>query len=417
MLIRYDPALTVTPIEYNTGFSRVIDIAEEPDFEIEVAWGQAIPFLQCSAPTQQFFDEDARLARDFSGEMNGILELSVINELVSPANTTPISINVFVSMGDDFKFGGPNPTQMNNFSYFPFVSPALEGQLGALEEAPAELESQSAEIDTAIMNVAFTENVPVSPTAIEPISDVGPPSDETMNVFFGESITSLRELFKRYIFTNHFYQPTLTVNTVNLVSTSFTSMPGTPGYDPSGQQTVAGNPATACAASPISYFKPCFAAWRGSLRKKIMLDGITTNPNVVIYRDVDNAIGSRIGNTTRPLSDTAAASRFILNRTGQNTYRGTMVCPTTQNKIAEIDVPFYQNQRFLSSRFIRADQSFSTQVSVREPITVGAVASVLTPITPDGRSYMEWCAAGEDFSLFFYTGVPIMYRYSILSGA
>lgn len=404
ILLRYDPALTTTPIEYNTGFTRIIDISEEPDFEIEVAWGQALPFLECIETATELFTSASRLPRDNSGFHNGIVELSVINTLASPTDNKPVSINVFVSMCDDAKFGAPLST-FTNYSVFP-------GGVATLEEDPPGrrvLDSQSGE-EAPIMNMAASENKPTDPEPVLAISTPSNPTDETMSVFFGESITSIRELMKRYVLYRTYAVEeagTVVPDKLNVVTINTSALPGLPGFDPSGPDDFGADVAWQLGYSPIAWLRPCYAAWRGSLRKKFFINGgPATNP--FVYRGVAQTQATSIS-IANSLTDTF--NSFALSRGGVSTYRGSAATSTAQNAVLEIEVPFYEDVRFLSARNGRGSLTFSERVTLRDscnPSGEGILPSFA------GRTYTEWVAAGEDFSLFFFTGVPILYRYTYI---
>lgn len=210
LLIRWDPRAHGSDIQYNTVYSRVIDIAECDDFEIVVGWGQSLPFLDTSAIalTPELYSDTNRLALDNNSRYNGTIEVNVVNSLVAPSTDTPIQFNVFVSACEDIKFGEPSPTQMKALSIFPEP------------EVLARYTPQSGIVDSAA--IAGTSeggtDAPTNPDAILPIASGASVADQTMNVFFGEAPKSIRELNRRYVLhrTDVFYGPS-GVNNVKLV--------------------------------------------------------------------------------------------------------------------------------------------------------------------------------------------------------
>jgi hypothetical protein len=400
ILVRYDPAFTATPIEFNTGFSRIVDIAQEPDFEIEVSWGNAIPFVRVDDTSVERYSGGARLARD-TARTNGMIELSVINTLTAPTDDKPISVNVFVSMGDDFKFGSPS-SYFNNYSVFPEQPAAL------LEEE--KLDSQSGEdASCAMLNEKPTENKPTSPAAIMQVSTPSNPTDETMSVFFGESVTSIRELMKRYVYYRFYSRDsTATPGQLSIWSIASSGLPACPGFDPTGSDLVGGSNATVVTNTAVAYFRVCYAAWRGSLRKKFVFQGSPTNSNIFVYRD---PVASQVISSTDDVA-TTNFNRVALSRGGDVTAQGTAMTPLGQNSVLEVEIPFMENIRFFGPRFARRTTTFSTPVTVREQNVIESLPAPAT-ISSQSRTAQEWVAAGEDFTLFFYTGVPILYRYNL----
>jgi hypothetical protein len=117
LLFRWDPRSHGAAVEYNTVYSRIVDIAEEEDFEIEIGWGQKNAFLglpEMSTTTNTRFNT-TRLATSDNERHNGILEVNVLNTLVSPGLDSDLQINVFVSACPDLKFGSPNGEKNSRF--------------------------------------------------------------------------------------------------------------------------------------------------------------------------------------------------------------------------------------------------------------------------------------------------------------
>lgn len=127
-------------------------------------------------------------------EGNGVLAVSILNELTTPNSTVnnDITINVFVSMGDDFEVFVPT----EDFGYYTFAPQmsepfVLEPQSSKPEVTPDSFSTQQDEPE-------HTEAVSIGPT----ISSL----DKINTVFTGESIKSFRQMLKRYSLHTS-YQP------------------------------------------------------------------------------------------------------------------------------------------------------------------------------------------------------------------
>jgi hypothetical protein len=370
LLIRYDPRSHEAAVDYNTCYSRVIDIAEADDFEIIVGWGQNVPWLDCRNVTlAEPFSDSIRLTVDSLNQHNGVLEVNVLNDLVSPSAGADITVNVFVSACDDMKWAGQQFDSVNELHLF--------SQSGTENEVDDPLGAQTLDI----------------------IGSKTPVVDETMNVFFGDSPTSLRELFKRYSCVRTWFSPGHATSH-RIAKLSNKDLPFHSGYDVQGPDTD--SVAAACTISnthPISLFSPCYAGYRGGMRRKYLFNGNNRSCPVV----------TRMGYTplgvTGVISTTDAASlstEFLSKNSTAESMNGSAATALMVNSGIEVELPFYNAGRIGYSRIIGAqDLNCNSHV----------VQTVQLP--NQDIYYQEWVAAAEDFSLYFFTGVPIMYIYDI----
>ncbi|AMB17482.1 predicted structural polyprotein [Delisea pulchra RNA virus] len=110
----YDPVMFGAGVQYQNQFVRIIDIAENPDVEIEIGWGQPEPFLN----TVNFAGETIPVepfragvgSRDVSSTWNGKLGIYVINPLQGQVTGgDQVTINIFSSCCDDLLLNVPKP--------------------------------------------------------------------------------------------------------------------------------------------------------------------------------------------------------------------------------------------------------------------------------------------------------------------
>jgi hypothetical protein len=78
------------------------------------------------------------------------------------------------------------------------------------------------------------------------------------------------------------------------------------------------------------------------------------------------------------------------------------------NNGVEVEFPFYNKGRIGYSRLIKAQDLDCPSTSVW--FTTG-LDDFVKSSTLEKIAFQQWTAAGEDFSLYFFTGVPIMYQY------
>jgi len=403
LLIRWDPRAHGSDIQYNTVYSRVIDIAECDDFEIVVGWGQSLPFLDTSAIalTPELYSDTNRLALDNNSRYNGTIEVNVVNSLVAPSTDTPIQFNVFVSACEDIKFGEPSPTQMKALSIFP--EPAVL----------ARYTPQSGIVDSAA--IAGTSeggtDAPTNPDAILPIASGASVADQTMNVFFGEAPKSIRELNRRYVLhrTDVFYGPS-GVNNVKLVQLRDKGLGYWNGWDPNGIDTESATACNIVIPTYANFFAPCYAGWRGSTRTKYTFSGnLDSKPTVSRF---GYSTASRFQENSYNLDDAAKATKRLTFGNGQFTSGGAASTNLGINDTIEVETPFYNAVRFSPARLPQGDyangaHSNNVQFSIADynttPDPIGSACAI-----------KSWKSVGEDFTFFFFTGCPILYRYEII---
>ena len=398
ILVRWDPRANGANVEYNTVYSRVVDLAEEEDFEITIGWGQQQPFLKSGlmVHTAENFTTGSRFPADSFESVNGVLEIAVLNELVSPALSSPIQFNVFVAACDDIKFGDPSGTKMKSFTIFPILPPTpplatiYEPQSGEVE-AMAE-GTNSPDVDT-----------PVGAAPIAPIAAPCEVSDQTMNVFFGESYTSLRQLFRRYI-KHRTYVVLPTANPNDLLQTVITE-PGLgywPGWDPNGIDVEQSFPCNVTVPTFAQFFMTCYAAWRGSTRAKYTFGGdVGKTPSITRG-------GFQYSKTTTsvPTTDAATLEKNLSYRNINRASAGTAITNIGINDTIEVEFPYYQGKRFTTARLPSSDFSNGAE---------GPIIDFLHDAEATyGVAINSWKSVGEDFTLFFFTGTPILYRTEVV---
>merc|ERR1712098_32970 len=181
--------------------------------------------------------------------------------------------NVYVSMIDDAKFAQPDAQKIKNLSYFrhPPDDPAARDVLMSKRAAEEKLD-EIREVLPSQSGLVEQNGVdePLAATQLETIAGEAEMTDQTMNVFFGENATSIRELVKRYVMTRYwinFYPPKSGATIISLSNKTF---PYQRGYDSQGLDTKQFGSYTVSNMNPISYFQSCFAGYRGAMRHKYL---------------------------------------------------------------------------------------------------------------------------------------------------
>jgi hypothetical protein len=83
------------------------------------------------------------------------------------------------------------------------------------------------------------------------------------------------------------------------------------------------------------------------------------------------------------------------------------------NNTLEVELPYYMPKRFSTARTISAQQLDSNSHVVYTAEASGENDPTIRHLKSLATNYQQYDAVGEDFTLFFFTGVPIYYEYAL----
>jgi hypothetical protein len=380
LLVTYDP-VAISSLATNLQYSKIIDLSDERDFVIDVCWSQQRTFLPVPALNSSWYLTTPYTSRSFAH--NGVLNVSVLNELTSPNSSVNnnIAINVFASAQDDFEVALPYD-KFSTSSYLP----------------PAGVVPQSGDVDgSGPSDQTPEENAPIVTDAKE---CVGTPIelDHTVDVFFGESIQSFRTLLKRYMLHS---TPILPVVANTFFALNDYDFPCYRGYGPDARNVLSGPVQGAVVNTTLlNYITPCFVGYRGSMRSKYFVQPGSSAKGVfaAVAREPDSlsySLGTSVLSTTS--ASTFAGS--LLN-VASNGYSGLEITDVGFQPTVEVELPFYTDKRYFNARTVTrsflGDQRFLMH-SFRY-LSPGAGSPI-----PHVQRYVS---VGEDFQLFLFQGQP-----------
>jgi hypothetical protein len=388
--------------EYNTNYLKIVDIAEEQDFTIEIGNGQERNFLNHAYPGDDSVTTMYSTSRYTSkGTGNGVIGVIVVNELTTPNSTVTndIEINVYVSMGDDFEVAAPD----DYFQHF-----VLKPQSGVI------LDPQMGEIVPESQN---TEELDAPQQTESTIVGLPPVEHNDLNkVFFGEAITSFRTMLKRYNLWNTIAKVETSSTTISVRYPSFPYMRG----------SVSGAVDLTSLASPYNYVNTILLHWvrsafsghRGSIRYKLVPRGfISTIDRVEVQRApyFPSSDAYSVFREALPSYGNDKLARFdIMTQwqfgSGNNVpipghpfpgTRGMALTTFNVNSILEYEVPYYSPYRFTPGKLedLTTSNLFEASYDIRWFSNGGQNSTVMD----------VYVAAGEDFQCYFFTGLPRMY--------
>lgn len=411
--IVYEPFEEISnTTEYNTNYTYIVDIAESKDFTIKVGWGQEFGFKEHFIPgipqASMFTVDGTRPGHNGNSTIgNGFLSVFVVNELTVPNSSidNDIAVNVFVSMCDDFEVAAPEMQHIEATTYLRPPLALLDPQSGVEEQADAENTT----------NPSRPVHSEVSATLAPEITT---PNDHTLDVYFGETIESFRALLKRYCLHQQLPAPIQSepAGPVAWYSQNY-YFPFHRGYDENGFWEIGGQRYSISKTTLLNYLTPAYAGFRGGIRWKTHL--WSDKPGTATYQrcqrqQEETAAGEFLSDLDVTSNLSVAEQLDEVSRSGGD---GMVAQASAVNPVLEFEVPSTTPYRFLTPK----DSNWlvrTTGAKYNNDTTPQWRWDTVYDLEPnDVLIRSSYCAAGDDFSAFFFTGAPILYRYFTPSGS
>lgn len=392
LLIVWDPVVGNADPEVNVVYSRIVDIAEERDFEMTVGWGQPFPALDCSSPFELELPTTYAIGSLFNPNViqhNGVLSVYVLNELVTSGdNTASVSILVH-TRSTDMKYWGPESERIKSSTYEP---QQIEGKRPERAPSPtADFRPQSGEVatDANFPTIADAEN------SAAPIKEAGG-NEITGNLMFtaGESIESFRTCLKRYgLVRRIIWQSTVPGNSIQSAEVSTT--PYIPIRNPDG-----GGIAENWPMNMYGYVGSNYSQFRGSTRFRYVPRMQDASSGLSLaYPTVSREQGLQ---TTDIQIDDALLTKPNIEALAFNSdqsWSGMQVTNNVAGNVLAVEVPWYAGGR-CTGRVNDNAGSTALGTTLRSfAINKGQDPEELTYV------YDQYISIGEDYNLFFFLGV------------
>lgn len=394
--------------EQNVQYSRIVDLSTERDFTMEICWGQPLSYLP--APTTMFYTNRYRADTGTLGATpneNGQLRVIVLNELTSPNSTVnnDIRINVFVKGGDDIEFNQLSD-KLRYSSYVPITPVApptapsgMVFQSGSMDSTGDAQEGLDKEGMSAPDNMTVKECVGASQSV-----------DNTNDVYFGESIASIRSLLKRYTLLSIFDVPSPgSVESVTLSRTADYNFPRYRGAAPDGSavSTTPGVNVNVVPTTILTYITPCFMGYRGGMRRKYICSSGNVPANSITARVIRTTEITTPGyvTTAQNYGTNTAGNASIFTDALMAGYTGVEHVGVDIQPALEVELPHYSNLRFFHTKNIKTPSSADYGRLRHQFETLASQNS------PSQNSYvMAYGSVAEDFQLFLFQGQPPLYE-------
>lgn len=375
----------------NVVFTKIVDIANEQDFEIRIPYQQSAAFCKTDVqPGNNANSGTSALGHNINSD-NGILTVRVYNTLTSPETDDTIQIAVFVRGADNLEFAAPKNIDRTWTTFQP----------------------QAEQLDYPDVCMNTTEIYPSS----EP--------DNLYLVYMGEVVKSLRPLLRRSCYVYSAIGEQDVDATKTLQTNTFTLPKRIPcyGYDPNGKSTTSGVlvPASTFNANfvhniPLNWVSQCFIGSRGSILYRLNVNRSIQSSSVTISRQKrpHGSIAPSL-DYTQP-TDSANMKRYFQWITRESGSAGIVLQNTVTQTGINFLLPMYSLYRMISTdpTYVyreATDGDDTDNDSMR--ITITSRPST-QPYNVESSSALEvYAAAGTDYSVFFFLNVPTLWRVTL----
>jgi hypothetical protein len=379
--IVYDPLGGPAHTNFNTTYTRIVDISDSRDIEFDIGWNREKPYLDVAPYTADepySTNSVTPIARNEPTD-NGVFYVYVLNQLVRPSDldTGIPEINMFVKAADDFEVANPTDRHVNTLSYF--ESQGGDEEAGVTPQGGGDVQTES---------IGKTMDLP----------------GNTL-VHFGEAYATWRSLLKRY----NYHSVVDSVDHTNLGRYTDTitraNFPEYRGFDPFGIRVLGNNRINYTKLTLLNYLAPAYAARRGGLRWKfdVAREGIS---------DELETLTVQRSSLTTPATTSISPGDFIDQKIdfSPSLMNGAYVTPIRKNPTAEIEFPYYSANRFESNRLI----SGINRTLYGEPQMHDMSIDYDREQTLRNSFYVKrYCSTGEDFNLIWFINTPVTYQYAL----
>lgn len=422
LLIQYDPnciGANSTP-NTQTRFSQVLDITEGRDMTFLVNYNRSEMYLPTdwsfgtqditNLPTGTFESGNAI-------NHNGCLIISVFNELAAPLATSVVEVNVYVSASDDFELANPTSDYLKLYSY-------NEGAtLGGLE-SDALLAGGEEEVvlqnESEFTPVADCENDPEQ-CQVHVINGSSLPTigNDLKKIMYGEQNRSIRSLMKRYCLYDVNKPVINSSGVIKATRIIRPNMPAGPGLNYGSSTPSTGSGYNYCKMNLIRYFMGAYAGYKGATRFKYMeshtgglVSQLIASRKTQFLNAITRATTDAVTLVTTAASSQASAA-FVFAGTVEDvgSISGIEIMDRQINGVIEFELPWMSAQRFQYCHDPVVVNELSTNLPYHDFQRHNHQVLMIADNNSNSTNSVQlgFCAAGEDFSFFFFINAPITY--------
>lgn len=427
--VLFDPMEQMENRSNNTGadkdnvrYSQIIDISRVKNYEFCVGMSTNKNYLLTLPIVQgQRYgagSEDLEVSKAFL-KFPGYIAIQTLIPLTVTGSTgsqgvSPVTINVYMHMGDDFEVADVNMENIQAYTILPDNSgPNLavdNDKPASIDVTPLIVQSGNGAMTTDGGLINYMEPDGLCLNKVDEFVDDG----RLSSIHFGEKITSIRQVIKRFVLQG------ILMTTYPVAGFFFThriQLPSQPIYRGAslvGNNVYGGPVGNFVRTGPLTFWMPCFLGWRGSYRWKIHTTLELPN-TTTFYQDAVTRVTFGYAGFEDRLEayggdfSADSLSAFFNNR-GARTETGSSHNVLALNPVHEVEIPYHYQTRFKVHS--RSPEELTSDEKVESPASFY--------ITKTGRHLGDnkvfthtYVAAGDDFSMLFYKYSPTYRLYNL----
>jgi hypothetical protein len=376
-------------------FTQIVDLGKDTDVEIRVPYQQATSWLRSWG-----FPDGTTKTWSISGSAtfatddryhNGSITMRVLTGLTAPISTSNVSVLIFVRGADNLEFANPANCFSENTSQYTYLTPQSKDEVDGEERVQSIIAGGT---------IHF-------------------PAPERYLVYFGEAITSMRQVLRRASLAEVRSIAADTTNWAILWQKTMGRWPRAPGYDTNGLDSAKGIITTTnnykynyCEFHPITYFQTAFLGTRGSVIWHFNVENTAPVGHLRVMRNpYTNAVPGETKKTLASGSTSSAIASFYQSSVKGGQAGMALTNQTTQAGIS-ILMPNYSNYKFQSTNPLNATKLQSSDGSGYDSCVVQV--GLNGTAGPAVANTKVWCyaGAGTDYTCLYFLNVPTMWIYS-----
>lgn len=423
--------VSTTLPELPSTYQQFMDLTETRDITITIRYAHPNPWLRTQTPATVYINSGGTtFTTEMKNMSNGALSVYVLNELAAPINTSVITLNVYISAGDDFMLANPaNITFPTTTPYTHFMREQYTAEADPFFAEAGEQADYTAVGESSSVYIA--RNI-----VLNGDENDTPDVDNVHSVFIGEQFVSLRNIIKRY--SQYAIRPISRAANVN-----GTEMLLYHGMMPVARGVAGQNGNLSMGTSDavgsfnyvnttwLSYFLEGFVAYRGSVRWKYMwyyvqsqnlapIIHMQSMGNMKVERDPEPrpsiqryALNFTINNAVAVADSYSEQLQTFSTLRSDTSHTGTELSYVPLKNGIEFEHPFYSSQRFLwraQGAVLNGGFSVDAEFFQHDDLNHDAhLVRAYLPTFSGGASALDtYVAAGEDFSLHYFLCAPVL---------
>lgn len=390
----------------NKCYRTIVDLRDSTEVTFAVPYVSSRPWMYCTRPESSWLvDGDDNLIYNC---VTGVIQVEVLNQLKATSTVVgDINVIVEVAAGTDMKFANPSDP-----SYVPY-----SGSLAASVKGFEMVEVADVQMFSGT-NVSIPRNEAQkgqSPDSIDMQSIDSNWSPEALCV--GEKITSVRQLIKRFGTSGVGVDLGAADDRIGLSPFSVVIPPTT--TDSVRRFT------------PLEYWYPLFAFYRGSMRWKLrplqqstvgtLVQQTTPNYPFVVkqFCSLQDSMNAVLNSWNSVPFVSRADNVVVVQNTSSIALAQsstTEIYPNLEGMI-EIEVPYYNSSHITPTYYtpvntgplVEPGVTFSKMFKGLVPPQAVVISAAQNPSTTEEGNFLtvnHYVAAGDDFSFFYILGVP-----------